>query len=189
MIKASTTPMGITRCIAPPLLDGVAAAFQTGGRSAIIRLDQVLLLRLGVLILGRLLLAGATATSHGAHHRPGRGALARVPRHRSKRRPTRRPTCRPSRTLAATDRRPRLLRGRTRGHRRINARRLLGPRGALPLILALLLRALASGRVHDRPLCRRGTGTQEHCQGQTQLHGSSHVRRPSLHRVALVPLA
>src|SRR5262245_15035975 len=162
--SASATTRGSKRVISPPLLDGIAAAFHAGAEAAVIRLDQLLLLGLRVLILRRLLLAGSTASRHSAHYRPHASALAGVSRDRADRRPARCPPGGTPQALAATDRRARLLWGRVGGHHRwVNARRLLGPGGALGVILALLLRALAFCGVDDRLLCLRGADPCEPC--------------------------
>src|SRR5262245_19938406 len=165
---ASAATRGSKRVIWPPLLEGVAAAFHAGAVAAVICLDQLLLLGLRLLLLRRLLLAGATAARHRAHHRPHACAPAGVSRDRPDRRPARRPAGGTPQALTATDRRARLLWGRVGGHRRgVNARRLLGPGGALGVILALLLRALAFCGVDDRRLCLRGADQREHCDPHT----------------------
>ena len=93
--NTSAATMGRKRLIAPPLLDRVAAAFHAGAVGTVIGLDQALLLRLRLLVLRRLLLAGPMTARHGANHCPGRGALAGVSRDRPDRRPAAAPAAAP----------------------------------------------------------------------------------------------
>src|SRR5215216_928962 len=79
----------------------------------------------------------------------------------------------------AAPRRARLLGWGTGGyHRRVNPRRLLGPRVALALILALLLRALAFRRIDDRLLGLCGAGPREDGYPKQEWQCTYHVPPP-----------
>ena len=135
--------------------------------AAVIRLDQLPLLGLPLLILRRLLLAGSTAARHSAHHRPHSCALAGVSVIAPIAAPPAAPRAAPPSVGCHRPPGPSVV-GRIGGHHRwVNARRLLGPGGALGVILALLLRALAFCGVDDRLLCLRGADQREHCYPNT----------------------
>jgi hypothetical protein len=151
--QASAATRYRKRVIVSPLLNRVATAFHASAEGTVIRLDQLLLLSLRLLILRRPLLASPTAARHGANNCPGCCPCAGVSRDRSKSRPACSTPCGTPQALTAPDCWASLLWGRAGGyHRRVNARRLPGPRRALGLILALLLHALAFRRVDDRLL-------------------------------------
>src|SRR5574340_1501409 len=126
-----------------PLPDRVAAAFHAGAIGPIEGIDLFLVLSHGLLVLGLLVLAGATASGHGADDRADGGALARITGNPADDCPARSAAQGTSRTFATTHRRPRGLRRRGLRHDGwIDAGVLLGPHVALAIVLALLRRAL-----------------------------------------------
>src|SRR5262245_2139690 len=154
----TTTPSRLTR--RAPSLDGIAATLQARRERPVVGVDGLLLLRLGRLLLLRLLLAGPSAAGHGADDGAGRRACARVTGDRADDSAAGGATRRAAQPLPSAD--GRALRGRGRrgnGHR-INPGRLLRPDVTLGLILLLLLGGLPFGRVDDRLLGLRARRRQ-----------------------------
>ena len=119
--------------------------------------DQLLLLRYGLLILRRLLLARLPATGHGADNGANSGPRARVAGNGADGSAAEGSARSAANSLAAACGWTRLLGWRSRSdYRWIDTRCLLCPGVTLGIILLLLLGALALGRVDDRLLGRRG---------------------------------
>src|SRR5574340_1199470 len=89
-----------------PLPDRVATAFHAGAIGPVEGIDLFLVLRHGLLVLGLLVLAGPTASGHGADDCTDRGALARIAGNPADDCPARRAAQGTSGTFAPTHRRP-----------------------------------------------------------------------------------
>jgi len=119
--------------------------------------DQVLMLRYGLLILRRLLLARLPAAGHGADNRANSGPRARIAGNGADGSAAKGSARSAANSLAAACGWTRLLGWWSRcDYRWIDTSCLLCPSVALRIIFFLLLSALALGWVDNRLLGRRG---------------------------------
>src|SRR6516162_3628599 len=144
---------------AAPLLDRITTPFHACSETTVEGVDEVLLLRVCLLITRVPLLSRLSATDHGTGNGTNSRSRPCIAGDCPDRRASRSTAKRAAHPLAAPNRRPGLLWHRSRGNPGgINAGVLLRPRVALRVVFTLLCCALAFRRINDWFLCFRRDG-------------------------------